>query len=60
MVGYSAGEAIEFWDAYLGAGPKPGEPRHTPPPPEMLREVTRQPAELHGTEVQDPYPYLGP
>lgn len=55
MVGYGAAEAIEFWDAYLGAGPKPGEPRPTSPPPEMLREITRQVAELHGIKVPDPY-----
>jgi monoamine oxidase len=51
MVGYNSPEAAEFWDRYLEAAE--GEPRT--PSPEMLRELTRQLSELHGTEVPDPY-----
>jgi monoamine oxidase len=55
MVGYSSAEAIEYWDAYLGGSSRGAEPRPEAPPPEMLAEVTRQLAELHGIDVPDPY-----
>lgn len=54
LVGYSSAEAIEFWDGYIGPRAPDAEPRPAPPPEPMLREVTRQLAELHGTEVPDP------
>src|SRR5262249_47679634 len=54
-VGSSSAEAIDFWASYLGPPPPAAEPRPAPPPDEMLAEVTRQLAELHGIEVPDPY-----
>ena len=55
MVGYSAAEAIEYWDAFLGPAAQRAEPRPSTPPAEMIREVTRQISEVHGAEAPDPY-----
>jgi monoamine oxidase len=54
MIGYSSTEAVEYWDAYLPdlAGRDVPEPLGVPPA--MLRELTRQVAELHGTDVPEP------
>jgi len=55
MVGYSSEDAIAFWDRYLGERGSGREPRPEQPPTEMLEEVTRQLAQLHGIEVPAPY-----
>jgi monoamine oxidase len=54
MIGYSSAEAVEYWDAYLPDLAERDAPEPLEVPAPMLRELTRQVAELHGTDVPDP------
>jgi monoamine oxidase len=54
MIGYSSAEAVEYWDAYLPDLAERDDPEPLEVPAPMLRELTRQVAELHGTDVPDP------